>query len=199
MTRKSLPKMAMRAVIVVVLLTASVLVWNRLPYPTDVEAPFPIRGAVGETIETPTVAVMVKGAKVGTQLKLRNSMLKTSGRWIMVGAKVTSLKEPGQAQANLLIGGRTYTPDARSPFGTFTSPAHELSVGIPQQGVWVFEVPEEAVGSNAATAELRVWVAVISVVPRYFPRIPSIRVPLDEEHASRVQTIVTPDAVMGDQ
>lgn len=199
MTRKSLPRIAIRTVLVVVILTVSVWVWNRLPYPTDVEGPFPVRGAIGETIDTPMVAVTVKGARVGAQLKLRNTILRTSGQWIMVGAKVTSLKEPGMAQANLIINGRTFTPDARSPFGTFTSPAHDLSVGIPQTGVWLFEVPEDAIRSLTPTAELQVWVGAISVLPRYFPRVPTIHILLDEDHAPRVQTVVAPEIVVGEK
>lgn len=199
MTSKSLPKFAIRVALVVALLVSSVWVWNRLPYPTDVEGPFAVRGSVGQTIEAPTVSVMAKGARVGAQVKLRNSMLRTNGQWVMVAAKVVSLKEPGRAQANLIIGGRTFTPDSRSPFGTFTNPVHELVVGIPQTGVWLFEVPEDTLSSKAPTGELQVWVGAGSVLPRFFPRVPTVDIPLDEVHAPRVRTIVTPDAVMGDK
>lgn len=194
---KSTQVLAGRLAVVLILLTCSVWLWNRLPYPTDVEAPFLVTGSVGDTVTTPTIAVSISGAKVGSRLKLRNSIIKSNGAWVMIEGTVTAARHPGNAQAELVIGDRTYTPDNRSPVGTFSLPTAPLSPGIPQRGVWIFEVPTAVLESTASIPRLRVWVGMQSVVPRYFSRIPQIAVPLDDTHAQRGQVLIPPRIVMG--
>ncbi|MUM17739.1 hypothetical protein FZI91_14905 [Mycobacterium sp. CBMA271] len=195
--KNSWVRLLVRGAAVVVVLTAAVLVWNRLPYPVDVEAPFYAHGTVGQKVDTPTIELTVAGAKVGNQLKTRNALIKSTGHWIMIDGTVTALRGPGYASANLVIGDRTYFPSERAPFGTFQNAARPLAAGITQRGAWVFEVPNDALESGPA--ELRVWVGTGSAIPRFFPRIPSVSVPLDDGHAPRVQTIIPPNAIEGAQ
>ncbi len=199
MRKSALARLILRVTLIVALLISSVWVWNHLPYPTDVEAPFFSHGSMGERVDTPTVTVQISGVKVGTQLKNRTSVTKTDGRWVMVEGTVTSTRSPGEASANLIIGGRTYTQDARAPWGTFTNPFTPLSAGIPQTGVWIFEVPNDVVETSGASAEIHIWIGGGSVVPRFFPRLPAISIPLDEKRAPRVQTLIPPVTRMGMQ
>lgn len=187
-------RMVIHTVSVVALLAAAVFVSDRLPYPTDVEAPFYTAGAVGETVSTPTVTLHVTGATVSDKLNLVGGSLKANGHWIVVEATVTARRGPGEARAILVINGRTYTPDNRSPVGVFPISLNQLAAGVPQRGGWIFEVPDDAL--KATTAELRAWVSASPVIPRFFPRIPSISVLLDATHTPRVPAITPPKAVI---
>ena len=193
-TSNSLVRLIIRLLVVAVLLSVAVFVADRLPYPTDVEAPFYASGTVGATVTTPTVALQVHGAKVADKLQLYSSTLVANGHWLVVEGTITARRGPGYGYADLVIGGRTYTPDNRSPTGTFPVSMLPLAAGIPQKGVWVFELPDEAL--KAPDARFNAWVGELSELPRFFPRIPSITIALDEQHTPRVSTIAPAKSVI---
>jgi hypothetical protein len=192
--QNALARLVIRLIVVSALLAAAVFVADRLPYPTDVEAPFYASGVVGQTVTTPTVALQVHGAKVADELALYTRKLQANGHWLVVEGTITARRGPGYGYAHLVIGGRTYTPDNRSPIGTFPVSMRPLAAGIPQRGVWVFEVPDDAL--KAPSAQFNAWVGDVGQLPRFFPRIPSITVALDEAHTPRVTTITPSTSVI---
>lgn len=190
----TLMRLIIRLSVVAVLLTAAVFIGNRLPYPTDVEAPFYASGEIGQTVTTPTTTLQVTGAKVADKLKLTSRSLPANGHWILVEGTITANRGPGYGYAHLVIDGRTYTPDNRVPIGVFPVSMHPLAAGIPQKGMWIFEVPDNAL--KASSAQFNAWVGASDVVPRFFPRIPSITFPLDAAHTPRVPTAEALKAVI---
>jgi len=192
--RNSLARLVIRLGTVAVLLAAAVFVADRLPYPTDVEAPFLSSGTVGQTVSTPTVTLQVQGATIADKLQLVSRVVAANGHWLVVEGTITSRRGPGYGYAQLIIGGRTYTPDNRAPTGTFPVSMQPLTAGIGQHGVWVFEVPDEVL--KTPTAQFRAWVGDLSEIPRFFPRIPSITLDLDDRHTPRVSRIAPPKSVI---
>lgn len=182
--------------VVVAMLTASVFVWNRLPYATDVAAPFEVHGSAGNTVTGRLFAVTVTKAAVapvvkhtGVFPKARN--LKSRGQWLVIKATVNSLVDAPQASARLVLDDKAFLPDDRLRSSTLD--AAILSPLIPLTGVYVFEVPTDSL-NRSANAQLAVIYqrSTPNGEPAKWDSALLIDIPLDPEHAPRTSVIALP-------
>lgn len=168
--------------IAVAILAASVFVWHRLPYATDVQAPFDVHGSAGSPVSGRLFSVTVIKAAVAPVVKHtgalpKNRNLTASGQWVVVTATVTSLLDAPSARVALELDGNAYTPDDRLDLSTLGGAI--LNPLIPQTGVYVFEAPTELVN------RVSVGRLYVSTGTNKWDTGLIIDVPLDPGHAPR--------------
>lgn len=189
-------RIGMTICLVVVALAASVYVWRRLPYATDVAAPFEVHGSAGTEVTGRLFSVTVTKAGIapvvkhtGVLPKARN--LQAQGQWIVVKATVTSLIDADGASARLVLDDKVFLPDDRLRYSTLdTAP---LSPLIPVTGVYVFEVPTDSV-NRSPVAQLGLIYEKPKIVgePAKWDSALLIDIPLDPQHAPRAAVIALP-------
>ncbi|AKP58218.1 Uncharacterised protein [Mycobacteroides abscessus subsp. abscessus] len=182
--------------VVIATLAASVFVWRRLPYATDVAAPFEVRGSAGTVVSGRLFSVTVTKAGIAPVVKHTGAMpkarnLQARGQWIVVKATVTSLIDAHGASARLVLDGKVFLPDDRLRYSTLD--AALLSPLIPLTGVYVFEVPTDSV-DRSSHAQL----GIIYQEPKPIPEPTKwdsallIDIPIDAQHAPRAAVIALP-------
>jgi hypothetical protein len=143
-----------------VLVAAGALLWHHLPVPTQIFAPFDVRGSLGSPVRGHSLTVTATGVRVAPNGKFALSEYSTRtvsaiGTWLVVDATVSANEASKLPMADLVVGGNTYQVSLRSPargFGIHVDP------GLPQHGYWAFEVaPELLQPSITRPLQLRVW------------------------------------------
>lgn len=145
--------------LVAVLIAASAVLWHHLPVPTQIYAPFDVRGSGDNPVHSTSLAVTATRVQVAPKGKFYMSQrfsntLLAAGTWLVVDATVSTLTSTTRPTADLVVGGNTYLPSSQTPPGF----AGQVDPGLPQHGHWVFDVaPELLQPSIAKPLQLRVW------------------------------------------
>lgn len=139
------------------LLVGSALAVATAPDEDGVIAPFPVRGAVDDTVTSRTLTVTVHGVQLAESLVVKYRdipTIETNGVWVVVDTTAMALLDTASlGNAELRIG------DIRYRVSDVLPPPTPLQLnfgaGVPQRGMLVFELPRAAVGAPAAArAEL---------------------------------------------
>ncbi|MBA0047069.1 hypothetical protein [Mycobacterium sp. NPDC050853] len=191
-------RLSSTAVVVAVILSASVFVWNRLPNAAATQNAFDVHGSMGSSVTGRLFSATVTKVGVAPVVKHtgyspRQRNIKSVGQWVVVKLNITSMTEAPQADAILAFGEKGYTPDDRLRGSTLLGA--QLTPLIPQTGVFVFEV-SSGVLEHASSAKLYIFYAAGQY--KWDSRL-VIDIPLDIEHAPRSSVIALPITVVGKQ
>jgi len=186
------------AVVVAVLLSASVFVWNRLPDAATTQNAFDVHGTMGSSVTGRLFSATVTKVGIGPVVKHtgfspRQRNIKSAGQWVVVKLNITSMSEASQADAILELGDKGYTPDSRLEGSTLLGAP--LTPLIPATGVFVFEVSPRIL-ERARSAKLYIFYAAGQY--KWDSRL-VIDIPLDTEHAPRASIIALPKTLVGKQ
>ena len=127
-----------------VLVAAGALLWHHLPVPTQIFAPFDVRGSLGSPVRGHSLTVTATGVTLAPKGKFALSEYSTRtvsaiGLWLVVDGRYRPTRHQSSRRP-LMVGGNTYQVSLRSPargFGIHVDP------GLPQHGYWAFEVAPE--------------------------------------------------------
>lgn len=145
-------KRVLGALVTVVVIAASGVVWHDLPTPTDVLGPYDVHGVAGAPVVGRGVSANVTSVRVATQV----NSVKAAGLWVVVNTALEGTRTTELVHSELIVGPNTYTPS--DVFLTDTLMG-EISPGITQRGSWVFDVAPDLVAPDSSMAmTLRVWV-----------------------------------------
>ena len=134
------------------------VVWHNLPAGSDVYAPFPVSGVVGEPARGRGIVATVTGIQIAPQLIIESAgggeRFSAVGQWVVVQTSLQSGDRPEVAHADLTVGSRVYLPTGRLPSGSTLG--GDIEPGFVSNGAWIFDVAPEPLGTEPVT--LRTWV-----------------------------------------
>jgi len=197
-TSSPLLRISSTAVVVALLLSASVFVWNRLPSAAETQNAFDVHGTMGSSVTGRLFSATVTKVGIGPVVKHtgfypRQRNIKSAGQWVVVKLTITSMSEATQADAILGLGDKGYTPDSRLEGSTLLGAP--LTPLIPATGVFVFEVSPQVL-EQARSAKLYIFYAAGQY--KWDSRL-VIDIPLDAEHAPHASVIALPKTLVGKQ
>ena len=149
---------AVSAMTVVVALTATVVVYGITPHGDDINAPFNVRGDIGDVLTGRTLTGSVTAVRLASSIDATAADSEwtgeTTGTWVVVDADIAARFEPSSLyRPTLTIGDTTYYATERLPLVTLDDGS--VRPGIASAGVILFEVSDEALRSpEAARAEI---------------------------------------------
>lgn len=140
-------------------IVAAAVLWHHLPVPTDVYAPFDVRGGLGSPVRGRALAVTATGVRLSPTAKITvgpfvTQTVTATGLWVVVDAAVSATQASMIPSAELLVGANSYQPSTRADASSLNVP---VDPGIPQRGSWVFDVAPELLEPLATPLQLRVW------------------------------------------
>jgi hypothetical protein len=164
--------------------------------PTDAQwqAAIPVTGEVGQTLTGRNIEATVSSIRIADSVTASNGWAgETAGVWVVADASVAAvLTDYGVSlgTAQLQIGDTLYAASERPDRGTIEGTT--LSVGLPQTGPLMFEIPRAALqGDDARGAELQ-------LAANGDPRTDSmIVVPVDLTAIAHEPTLTTDAPVWG--
>ncbi|RFA09058.1 hypothetical protein B7R54_07335 [Subtercola boreus] len=180
--------------LLVVFLVVAGIVLHTAPTEEQWQAAIPVTGPVGQTLTGRNIQATVTDVRVADAVTASNGWSgETSGVWVVVDARVEAvLTDYGVSlgTAQLKIGDTLYGASERPDQATIEGAV--LSVGLPQTGPLMFEVPEDAVaGDDARGAE-------IQLAANDDPRTDSmVVVPIDLAALPREASVTTDKPVWG--
>ncbi len=121
------------------------------PSDDDLLDPFPVPGAIGDTVRSRTLIADVSGVSFADRL-LAEDEWEAEGNWLVIDLAVSAPTTEVDAEigvASLVVDGRVFQASER-PVGSLLDA--DLRVGIDTVGVLAFELPTDLV---AGAAELR--------------------------------------------
>jgi hypothetical protein len=144
---------ALSALAVVVALTATVVVYGITPHGDDINAPFIVRGSLGEVLTGRTLSGSVTSVRLASSLDASSADSDwtgdTTGTWVVVEAALAATVEPSSLyRPTLTIGDTTYYASERLSLVTLDS--NLVRPGIASTGVLLFEVADPVLASSAA-------------------------------------------------
>lgn len=124
--------------------------YARITGPINYHAGWKERGA------TQAFAAELIGGKVARRLKAGPKILTSSGVWVLVGVRAESLKESAMIASARWRDARgiEYRASDRVPSSLPVLTSARLEPGLPQTGVLVFEIPEQALRNGEITLAL---------------------------------------------
>ena len=192
--KTSLWRHLLNGALLVAFLVIAGVVLHTAPTEDQWQAAIPVTGEVGDTVAGRNIQATVSDVRVADSVTASNGWAgETSGVWVVVDASVEAvLTDYGVSlgTANLKIGDTRYAASERPDKGTIEGAV--LSVGLPQTGPLMFEVPRPALeGADASSAE-------IELAANDDPRTDSmIVVPVDLTAVERQAAITTEAPVWG--
>ncbi|MDF2444090.1 MAG: hypothetical protein JWR01_2293 [Subtercola sp.] len=180
--------------LLVVFLVIAGIVLHTAPSEEQWQAAIPVTGEVGQTVAGRNIRATVTEVRVADTVTASNGWSgETSGIWVVVDASVEAvLTDYGVSlgTAQLKIGGTLYAASERPDRGSIEGTV--LSVGIPQTGPLMFEVPREVLGGDAARS------VEIQLAANDDPRTDSmVVVPVDLTAVPRLSAVTTDKPVWG--
>jgi hypothetical protein len=138
---------------VVVALAATVVVYGITPHGDDINAPFNVRGSMGEVLTGRTLSGSVTSVRLASSLDASSAddgwTGKTTGTWVVVEAGLAATLEPSSLyRPALTIGETTYYASERLSLVTLDNGL--VRPGISSTGVLLFEVADSVLRSSAA-------------------------------------------------
>jgi hypothetical protein len=138
---------------VVVALAATVVVYGITPHGDDINAPFNVRGSMGEVLTGRTLSGSVTSVRLASSLDASSAddgwTGKTTGTWVVVEAGLAATLEPSSLyRPTLTIGETTYYASERLSLVTLDNGL--VRPGISSTGVILFEVADSVLRSSAA-------------------------------------------------
>lgn len=174
-----------KAVATIGALAAAAVLWQNLPTPTDVYAPFTVEAVLGSQVSGRDLSATVRGVRIAPELQADSVLTKAPiaavGVWVAVDTTLLASTDPALPRAELIVGADIYRPTDRIPAGTALGGPLQPSISV--RGAWVFDVAPALLGPDT--------VAVLSVSTgdgRLDSRL-DIRIPLDDSDVTR-STIV---------
>jgi hypothetical protein len=145
------------ALTVVVALAATVVVYGITPHGDDINAPFNVRGSVGDVLTGRTLSGSVNSVRLASSLDASSADSEwtgeTTGTWVVVEARIAAVDEPSPLyRPTLTIGDTTYYATERLTPVTLDNDL--VRPGVASTGVILFEVADSVLASSeAARAE----------------------------------------------
>jgi hypothetical protein len=138
---------------VVVALAATVVVYGITPHGDDINAPFNVRGSMGEVLTGRTLSGSVTSVRLASSLDASSAddgwTGETTGTWVVVEAGLAATLEPSSLyRPTLTIGETTYYASERLSLVTLDNGL--VRPGISSTGVILFEVADSVLRSSAA-------------------------------------------------
>jgi hypothetical protein len=131
------------------------VVWHNLPAGSDVYAPFPVSGVVGEPARGRGIVATVTGIQIAPQLVIESAgggeRFSAVGQWVVVQTSLQSGDRPEVAHADLTVGSRVYLPTGRLPSGSTLG--GDIEPGFVSNGAWIFDVAPEPLGTEPSARE----------------------------------------------
>lgn len=180
--------------LLVVFLSAAGVVLHTAPTDAQWQAPIPVAGEVGQTLTGRNIEATVSDIRIADSVTASNGWSgETTGAWVVVDASVEAVVTDfgvSLGTAQLQIGDTLYAASERPDDGSIEGTV--LSVGLPQTGPLLFEVPRAALeGEDAQSAELQ-------LAANNDPRTDSmIVVPVDLAAIAHEEAITTDAPVWG--
>jgi hypothetical protein len=153
-TRRS----ALSVLTVVVALAATVVVYGITPHGDDINAPFAVRGSMGDVLTGRTLTGSVISVRLASSLDATSADSdwtgETTGTWVVVEAGIAATDEPSSLyRPTLTIGDTTYYATERLSLVTLDNDL--ARPGIASTGFILFEVADSMLASSeAAHAEV---------------------------------------------
>jgi hypothetical protein len=144
---------ALSVLTVVVALAATVLVYGVTPHGDDINAPFNVRGSMGEVLTGRTLSGSVTAVRLASSLDASSADSdwtgETTGTWVVVEAALAATLEPSSLnRPTLTIGETTYYATERLSLVTLDNGL--VRPGVASTGVILFEVADSVLSSAAA-------------------------------------------------
>jgi hypothetical protein len=180
--------------LLVVFLAVGWVVLHSAPTDAQWQAAIPVTGEVGQTLTGRNIEATVSSIRIADSVTASNGWAgETTGVWVVTDVSVAAvLTDYGVSlgTAQLQIGDTLYAASERPDRGTIEGTT--LSVGLPQTGPLMFEIPRAALqGDDARGAELQ-------LAANGDPRTDSmIVVPVDLTAIAHEPTITTDAPVWG--
>ncbi|WP_152631051.1 hypothetical protein [Agreia bicolorata] len=149
---------AMSALTVVAALVATVVVYGITPHGDDINAPFNVRGNIGDVLTGRTLTGSVTSVRLASSIDATAADSdwtgETTGTWVVVEADIAARFEPSSLyRPTLTIGDTTYYATERLSLVTLDDGS--VRPGISSAGVILFEVANDQLQSaDAAKAEI---------------------------------------------
>lgn len=143
---------------VVVALAATVVVYGITPHGDDINAPFNVRGSIGDVLTGRTLTGSVTSVRLASSFDATQADSdwtgETTGTWVVVEAEIAATIEPSSLyRPTLTIGDTTYYATERLSLVTLDNGL--VRPGVASSGVILFEVSDAALASaDAARAEV---------------------------------------------
>jgi hypothetical protein len=159
---------ALSTLTVVVALAATVLVYGVTPHGDDINAPFNVRGDIGDVLTGRTLTGAVTSVRLASSIDASAADSdwtgETTGTWVVVDAEIAARFEPSSLyRPTLTIGDTTYYASERLPLVTLDDGT--VRPGIASVGVILFEVSDDALRSaEAARAEIGINASFQSIL-----------------------------------
>ncbi|KJC65634.1 hypothetical protein TZ00_02175 [Agreia bicolorata] len=148
----------MSALTVVAALVATVVVYGITPHGDDINAPFNVRGNIGDVLTGRTLTGSVTSVRLASSIDATAADSdwtgETTGTWVVVEADIAARFEPSSLyRPTLTIGDTTYYATERLSLVTLDDGS--VRPGISSAGVILFEVANDQLQSaDAAKAEI---------------------------------------------
>ncbi|HEY7052418.1 MAG TPA: hypothetical protein VH496_09850 [Mycobacterium sp.] len=159
MSRAVSPRAVLRLVATLCVIAAAATVWHFLPMPTQVFAPFDVRGSVGQRVAGRPIEATVHDVRIAPEVTAstsgRKKRIAATGSWVVVDTTMQATVDPARPEAELLLDGNTYRPAERFLLENLDA-GGTLNPGIPERGTWVFDVATNLV-DRPAPFILRLW------------------------------------------
>jgi hypothetical protein len=144
---------ALSVLTVVVALAATVLVYGVTPHGDDINAPFNVRGSMGEVLTGRTLSGSVTAVRLASSIDASSADSdwtgETTGTWVVVEAALAATLEPSSLnRPTLTIGETTYYATERLSLVTLDNGL--VRPGVASTGVILFEVADSVLASAAA-------------------------------------------------
>jgi hypothetical protein len=136
-------------IVLVALLVAAGFVIHTTPSDADRDAPIFVTGELGDSLVGRNIAATVTEVRLADVVSTERWSGETEGVWVVIDLSAEAVETETAALLNvsLVIGDRTFSASTRPGLDTIAGQA--LSVGIPSGGPVLFEVPDDAVTSDA--------------------------------------------------
>jgi hypothetical protein len=159
---------AVSALTVIVALVATVVVYGITPHGDDINAPFNVRGNIGDVLSGRTLTGSVTSVRLASSIDATAANSdwtgETTGTWVVVEADIAARFEPSSLyRPTLTIGDTTYYASERLPMVTLDDSS--VRPGISSSGVILFEVSNDELQSpEAAKAEVGINASFESIL-----------------------------------
>lgn len=163
MTSSAALRGATRALASAAVIAAGAVVSQNLPAGSEIYAPFPVAGVLGEAAGGRGITATVTGVQIAPEVLVTPKVgapksFSAIGQWVVVQTSMRPGDRTEFAHADLTAGPRTYLPTDRLPPGSTLGGT--IQPGFVSRGAWVFDVAPDALDSapRDGPVTLRAWV-----------------------------------------